>query len=180
MSSMASQITSLSIVYSTVCSGSDQGKHQSSASLAFVCVCVWGGGGGGGFTREFPAKRASNAEMCPFGDVIMLSNILVSTLSVTNGLAQLCSRPLQPQWLPGGWRVTDDNANHIFTGGSVIWQPAMPPVTRNLVSWQLSASNVTISNWPQTLIRENIKVFLTCFNLIKVIRKRCPYIVIYL
>ena len=38
MSAMASQITSLTGVYSTVYSGADQGKHQSSASLAFV----WG------------------------------------------------------------------------------------------------------------------------------------------
>ena len=38
MSMMASQITSLTIVYSTVYSGADQSKHQSSASLAFV----WG------------------------------------------------------------------------------------------------------------------------------------------
>ena len=36
MSTIASQITSLTIVYSTVYSGADQRKHQSSASLAFV------------------------------------------------------------------------------------------------------------------------------------------------
>ena len=36
MIKMASQITSLAIVYSTVHSGEDQRKHQSSASLAFV------------------------------------------------------------------------------------------------------------------------------------------------
>ena len=36
MSAMASQITGVSIVYFTVCSGADQRKHQSSASLAFV------------------------------------------------------------------------------------------------------------------------------------------------
>ena len=36
--SIASQITSLTIVYSTAYSGADQRKHQSSASLAFV----WG------------------------------------------------------------------------------------------------------------------------------------------
>ena len=36
MSVMASQITGVSIVCSTVCSGSDQRKHQSSVSLAFV------------------------------------------------------------------------------------------------------------------------------------------------
>ena len=36
MAAMASQITSLTIVYLTVYSGVDQRKHQSSASLAFV------------------------------------------------------------------------------------------------------------------------------------------------
>ena len=36
MSEMASHITGVSIVYSTVCSGADQRKHQSSASLALV------------------------------------------------------------------------------------------------------------------------------------------------
>ena len=36
MDAMASQITSLTIVYSIVHSGADQRKHQSSASLAFV------------------------------------------------------------------------------------------------------------------------------------------------
>ena len=51
MSKIASQITSLTIVYSTVYSGPDQTKHQSSASLAFVRG-----------TGEFPAQMASNAE----------------------------------------------------------------------------------------------------------------------
>ena len=36
ISSTASQITGVSIVYSTVSSGADQRKHQSTASLAFV------------------------------------------------------------------------------------------------------------------------------------------------
>ena len=36
MGSVASQITSLAIVYSTVYSGADQRKHQSSVSLSFV------------------------------------------------------------------------------------------------------------------------------------------------
>ena len=36
MSMMASQITSVSMVCSTVCSGEDQRKHKSSASLAFA------------------------------------------------------------------------------------------------------------------------------------------------
>ena len=36
MTTVASQITSLTVVYSTVYSDADQRKHQSSASLAFV------------------------------------------------------------------------------------------------------------------------------------------------
>ena len=36
MIAMASQITSLTIVYSVVYSGTDERKHQSSATLAFV------------------------------------------------------------------------------------------------------------------------------------------------
>ena len=38
MGAMATQITSLTIVYSTVYSGADQRRQQSSASMAFV----WG------------------------------------------------------------------------------------------------------------------------------------------
>ena len=38
MTTMASQITSLTVVYSTVYSDADQRKHQTPASLAFV----WG------------------------------------------------------------------------------------------------------------------------------------------
>ena len=55
MGAMASQITSLTIVYSAVYSNADQRKHQSSASLAFVL-------GNSPVSGEFPAQKASNAE----------------------------------------------------------------------------------------------------------------------
>ena len=54
MGIVASQITSLTIVYTTVYSDADQSKHQSCASLAFM----WGIPG----TGEFPAQMASYAE----------------------------------------------------------------------------------------------------------------------
>ena len=41
MSAMALQITGVSIVYSTACSGADQREHESSASLAFVRGIPW-------------------------------------------------------------------------------------------------------------------------------------------
>ena len=52
MGTMASQITSLPIVYSTVYSGADQRKRQSSVSLAS--------------DRWIPRRRASNAENVSF------------------------------------------------------------------------------------------------------------------
>ena len=55
MSEMASQITSLIIVYSTVYSSTDQRKHQSSV---FLALCA----GNSPVTGEFPAQRASYAE----------------------------------------------------------------------------------------------------------------------
>ena len=55
MSEMASQITSLTIVYSTVYSGADQRKHQ---KLRVTGLCE----GNSLVTGEFPAQRASNAE----------------------------------------------------------------------------------------------------------------------
>ena len=64
MGAMASQITSLTIVNSTVCSGADQRKHQSSASLAFV----WG------IHRwpvNSPHKWPVTRKMLPFHDVII-------------------------------------------------------------------------------------------------------------
>ena len=64
ISAMASQITNLTIVYSTVYSGAGQRKHQSFASLAFV----WG-------IHQWPVnsrhKRPVTRKMFPFDDVIM-------------------------------------------------------------------------------------------------------------
>ena len=64
MNAMASQITSLTIVYSTVYSDADQSKHQSSASLAFV----WGIHRG---PVNSPHKWPVTRKMFPFDDVIM-------------------------------------------------------------------------------------------------------------
>ena len=64
MGTMASQITSLTNVYSTVYSDADQRKHQSSASLAFV----WGIHRG---PVNSPHKWSVTRKMFPFDDVIM-------------------------------------------------------------------------------------------------------------
>ena len=61
MGTMASQITSLTIFYSTVYIGAEQRKYQSSVSLAFVR----------GIHRS---SMFSNAEMFPFDDFTMVCN----------------------------------------------------------------------------------------------------------
>ena len=64
MGTMASQITSLTIVYWTVYLGADQRKHQSSASLAFVRgIHRW--------PVNSPHKGPVTRKMFPFDDVIM-------------------------------------------------------------------------------------------------------------
>ena len=66
---MTSQITSLTIVYSTVYSGADQRKHQRSTSLAFV---RW--------MHRWPVnslhKGLIKRKMFPFDDVIMIQRFL--------------------------------------------------------------------------------------------------------
>ena len=64
MGTIASQITSLTIVYSTVYPDADQRKHQSSASLAFVRVIHRG-------PVNSPHKWPVTQKMFPFNDVIM-------------------------------------------------------------------------------------------------------------
>ena len=64
MNAMASQIISLTIVYSIVYSDADQRKHQSSASLAFVLGIHRG-------PVNSPDKWPVTRKMSPFDDIIM-------------------------------------------------------------------------------------------------------------
>ena len=66
MSAMASQITGVSIVYSTECSSADQRKHQNSPSLAFVRgIHRW--------PANSPHKGPVTRKMFPFDDVITIA-----------------------------------------------------------------------------------------------------------
>ena len=72
MGASASQITSLTIVHLTVYSDTDQRKHQSSASLAFVR----------GIHREpvnSPHKWPVSRKIIPFHDVIMARHLAIRT-----------------------------------------------------------------------------------------------------
>ena len=72
MSVIASQITSLTIVYSSVYSGADQRKHQRSASLPFVRgIHRW--------PVNSPHKGPVTRKLFPFDDVIMLFHPVLAT-----------------------------------------------------------------------------------------------------
>ena len=69
---MASQITGASIVCSTVCSGTDQRKYQSIASLAFVReIHLW--------PVNSPHKGSVTRKILPFDDVTMACNAMLPT-----------------------------------------------------------------------------------------------------
>ena len=69
MAVMASQITSVLIVYTTVCTGTDQRKHQTPALLAFVRgIHRW--------PVNSPHKGPVMWKMFPFDDIIILNNHL--------------------------------------------------------------------------------------------------------
>ena len=75
MSVLASQITSPTIVYSTIYSGTNHRKHQSSVSLAFVR----------GIHRRpvnYPHKGAVTRRIFPFDDFIMFILQVYSWLSL--------------------------------------------------------------------------------------------------
>ena len=87
MSTMASQITGVSIVYSIVGKGPDQRKHQSSTSLASVRkIHRW--------PVNSSHKRPVTRKMFPFEDVVIGQNSrdLDSILSVSD---DICLRKIQ-------------------------------------------------------------------------------------
>ena len=89
---MAFQITSLTIVYSTVYSGADQRKHQSSTSLAFVRgIHRW--------PVNSPHKGPVTRKMFPFDDVIM------HMLSSWAGIWLESTRTVAVVWFRPSWRV---------------------------------------------------------------------------
>ena len=70
MSAMSSQITTLTIVYSTVYLGADQRKHQSSALLGSVRGIHW-------WPVNCPHKGPVTRKIFPFGDAIMIKSPIV-------------------------------------------------------------------------------------------------------
>ena len=87
ISAIASQITSLTIVYSTVCSGADEILHQSSASLAFVRgIHRW--------PVNSPHKGPFTPKKFPFEDVIILMKQRSFALKKHTGVKSIQQCPL--------------------------------------------------------------------------------------
>ena len=84
MDSIASQITSLTTVYSGVYSDEDQRKHQSSAPLAFVRGIHRG-------PVNSPHKCPVTQKLFPFDDVIMCSPLWKTRQSVVGLILPLKS-----------------------------------------------------------------------------------------
>ena len=81
MGAMASQITSLAIVYSTVYSNADERKHQSYASMAFVRgIHRW--------PVNSPHKLPVTRKMFPFDDIILCLIIIVIRISIRGYIMQ--------------------------------------------------------------------------------------------
>ena len=95
MNTIASQITNVLIVYSTVYSGADQRKHQSSGSLAFLRgIHRW--------PVNSPHKGPVTRKILPFDDVIMrlfFSSHILQDYLTKNGTVADPTRLIYNAWL---------------------------------------------------------------------------------
>ena len=106
MSAKASQITSLMIVYSTVYSGADQIKHQSSASRAFVRgIHRW--------PVNSPHKGPVTRKMFPFDDIIMSHPLDHWTLNRIHSSLTMSSRFCAMFYSPW-WTIFSCNGSLLF------------------------------------------------------------------
>ena len=91
MRAMMSQITSLTIVYSTVYSGADLRKHHSSVSLAFVKGI-----------QRWPVNSLHNGpvtwNMLPFDDVIMMYFVAGGRMAIMAHSSRPVLPPLYSFW----------------------------------------------------------------------------------
>ena len=159
MGAMASQITSLTIVDSTVYHGADQSKHQSSASLAFV----WGIHRG---PVNSPHKWPVTRKMFPFDDVIMYTEQAVGhtvdILAISDALmlmwrnnmcAKLCKTTIVvAAFLPGSCQLTTDNfsieccISRFFNSGESFAQAWSVPSCTESIDGLVQDCSIPIAN----------------------------------
>ena len=141
MGLIASQITSLMNVYSTVYSDADQRKYQSSASLAFVRGIHRG-------PVNSPHKLPVTRKMFSFDDVIM-------SIPMSNPCSNICYSIHVPGWLLKWLNLITAHGSVSNKPGSVTWLATKYLKT---VSWRDLTEKLTtlrpqnISFWPKIYI----------------------------
>ena len=140
MVAMASQTTSLTIVYLTVYSSADQRKHQSTASLAFLRGIHWS-------PVNSPHKWPVTQETFPFDDVIIClwqrrdASVSQDSVCFQSSISSHVRRVLAKQTF--GWdhsHVTRDGkwtlADFANDGTAYILQAVLPLVKGQ--QWQIA------------------------------------------
>ena len=145
MGAMASQITSLTIVYSTVYSGADQRKHQSSASLAFLRgIHRW--------PVNSPHKGSVTRKMFPFDDVIMIMGIpMLERWHIFSWDGALISSP-HPQEADGG----DDAITATSQAqDSALWRGSKSKVLSLGCSAWFDQTHISPTRWNNHIMRSS-------------------------
>ena len=132
MGAIASQITSLTIVYSIVYAGTDQRKHQSSASLAFVRGIHRG-------PVNSPHKGPVTRRMFPFDDAVMVRNEIMDAMLW--GTVYALTRVLF--WCLSYFGVYDKHQNTPL--GNTVHSSPHQPLTLRHSRWSLLISHQTLS-----------------------------------
>ena len=163
MTMLASQITSLTVVYSIVYSGVNQRKHQSSASLAFVREIHRG-------PVNFPHKWPVTRKMFPFDDVIMIyfwNGIYICMQGYRIGL------PWDIRDIPK-WGMHSNTLGWFQAAWCRIWRHKGMGCWRHKDPDVSSASNIPgleqpklVEEWFEKYIRSNFTVRLDTFYLIR-------------
>ena len=133
MGAMASQITNLTLVYSAVCPGADQRKHQSSASLAFVRgIHRW--------PVNSPHKGPVTRKIIPFDDVIMKSGCIRVAQSFSRG-TEILSWGAKEMGAPG--RVLKFGHFHVDVW---VWENNyIPHKTMDIINYPCHQPNISYS-----------------------------------
>ena len=145
MGVVASQITSLAIVYSIVYSDAYQRKHQSSASLAFVRGIHRG-------PVNSPHKWPVTRKMFPFDDVIMWGAHRIINIKVFLRAALAVGFfPFSDSKVHGAnmgpiWGRQDPGGPHVDPMIFAIWV-ASPGRHKNIVNVYIPLTNLTTASW---------------------------------
>ena len=109
MDAIASQITSLTIVFSTFYSDADQRKHQSSVSVTGLCA------GNSPGTGDSPHKWPVTRKMFPFDDIIMMTRHIYRRFDDFSSLTAPCRSCKDEHFRCSQWRKFRQSDNILIS-----------------------------------------------------------------